>query len=64
MIWLFLATGLRPVEAHPDDDEFLAVERRPLDELVAAVENGELPDAKTQIALLKAQRYLQQHKED
>lgn len=64
VIWLFLATGLRPVEAHPDDDEFLATERRPLDELVAAVENGELPDAKTQIALLKAQRYLQQHKED
>ncbi len=52
--WLYLATGLRPTAAHPDKDEFLDVVRLPLEELTRQVLAGELPDAKTQIAVLKA----------
>lgn len=54
VIHLYLATGLHPVKAHPDADEFLEVDRIPLKELVTLVLEGKLPDAKTQIAVLKA----------
>ncbi len=58
VIYLYLATGLRATAAHPDADEFLEVERRPLDEAVRGVIAGEFPDAKTQIGLLKAYHLL------
>lgn len=54
VIYLYLATGLHKTAAHPDEDEFLHVLRRPLAELVQQVMRGELPDAKTQVAVLKA----------
>ena len=54
VIHLYLATGLHQAEAHPDEDEFLEVERRPLDLAVRQALAGEFPDAKTQIGLLKA----------
>ena len=54
VIYLYLATGLHPTEAHPDADEFLQVERMPLEALVKLALDGQLPDAKTQIAVLKA----------
>ncbi|MBQ8683124.1 MAG: NUDIX hydrolase [Clostridia bacterium] len=53
VIYLYLATGLHPTEAHPDADEFLQVERMPLEALVKLALDGQLPDAKTQIAVLK-----------
>lgn len=53
VIYLYLATGLHPVEAHPDADEFLEAERMPLEEAVALALAGGLPDAKTQTAILK-----------
>ena len=37
----------------PDDDEFLEILKIPLDEAVKMVLNGEIPDAKTQIGILK-----------
>ena len=40
-------------DSHPDDDEFLEPERLPLEEAVRRVMDGELDDAKTQIAVLK-----------
>ena len=52
-IHMYLATGLHPVEAHPDADEFLEAERMPLEEAVALALAGGLPDAKTQTAILK-----------
>ncbi len=53
IIHLYLAEGLRFGETHPDEDEFLEPERIPLAEAVRAVLAGELPDAKTQVAVLK-----------
>ncbi len=52
-IHLYLARGLDFGTAHPDEGEFLDVERIPLEKAVDMVLNGEIPDAKTQIALLK-----------
>lgn len=40
-------------EQDPDDDEFIEVERIPLDKAVKMVLQGQLPDAKTQIGILK-----------
>lgn len=53
VIHLYLATGLHPVEAHPDVDEFLEVERMPLEMLAKLALDGQLTDAKTQVAILK-----------
>ncbi len=54
VIHLYLATGLHFAEMHPDEDEFLDVLRLPLATLVERVMAGDIPDAKTQIAALKA----------
>lgn len=54
IIHLYLATGLHFAEMHPDEDEFLDVLRLPLAALVERVMAGDIPDAKTQIAALKA----------
>ena len=53
-IHLYLARGLTFCATNPDDDEFLHVEQRPLKEMVEAVMRGEVPDGKTQTAILKA----------
>lgn len=53
-IHLYLATELEFKDAHPDDDEFLEVETIPLSELYNMVMDGDIKDAKTQIAILKA----------
>jgi ADP-ribose pyrophosphatase len=55
-ISLYLAEELSFGECDPDDDEFVAVERIPLNKLVEMVMAGEIRDGKTQIAILKAAR--------
>lgn len=63
IVYLYLATGLTQSEAHLDEDEFLDVERCPLDEMVQRVMAGEITDAKTQIAILKTKLLLDSRKE-
>lgn len=63
-VYIYLATGLTAAEAHPDADEFLDVERCPLEEMVRRVMAGEITDAKTQIGILKAKLLLDSQKED
>ena len=53
-IHLYLARGLTFRAANPDADEFLNVERMPLDEAVRRVMSGELCDGKTALGLLMA----------
>lgn len=53
-LWLYLARGLSFGSMELDDDEFLDMERIPFDELVHRVMDGELRDAKTVAAVLKA----------
>lgn len=64
VVYLYLATGLTQSEAHPDADEFLDVERCPLEEMVKRVLAGEITDAKTQIGILKTKLLLDSQKED
>ena len=53
-IYMYLAEELAFGERELDSDEFLTVETAPLSELVSLVMQGEIKDAKTQIAVLKA----------
>ena len=59
VIHLFLATGLSFGRMNPDEDEFLEVERIPLEKAVQMVLDYEVPDAKTQVAVLKTWALLQ-----
>ena len=54
VIRLYLAEDLTFGERELDEDEFLDVEYIPLSELKDMVMRGEIPDGKTQIAVLKA----------
>lgn len=58
MLHLYLATGLHAGNTHPDEDEFLNLEKIPLEKLSDMVMNGEIEDGKTVIAVLKAEKYL------
>ncbi|MPM04525.1 ADP-ribose pyrophosphatase [bioreactor metagenome] len=58
-IRMYLGKGLTFHTAHLDDDEFLQLERIPLKTLVEQVLAGEIPDGKTQTAILKVW-YLEQ----
>lgn len=53
VIWMFAAKGLTFGEQHTDEDEFLSVEKIPLDTLVDMIMDGKIADAKTQTAILK-----------
>ncbi len=57
-IHMYLATGITYKNAHPDEGEFLEVEKIPLPTLVQMVMDGKIPDSKTQIAILKADKLL------
>ena len=45
-------------ESRPDEDEFLNVEKIPLDKALEMVLNNQIPDAKTQITVLKTKLLL------
>ncbi|NLO63068.1 MAG: NUDIX hydrolase [Clostridiaceae bacterium] len=58
VLYLFLATDLWKGESCPDTGEFINVHRIPLRILLRMIHNGEISDAKTIVALLKAARRL------
>lgn len=53
IIWMFAATNLSFGDTNPDEDEFLSVERIPLERAVEMILSGEIKDSKTQAAVLK-----------
>ncbi len=57
-IWLYLATRLEPADRHLDDDEVMTVERLPITEAVRRAQSGEIEDAKSICALLRADAWL------
>lgn len=59
VLHIYLARGLHPGKAHLDEGEFLNVEKHALDELVSLALAGQLPDSKTNIAVLKAKLLLE-----
>ena len=59
VLYVYLALGLHAGESHPDQDEYLNVEKVPLKELAELVMRNEIDDGKTIVAILKAEKYLQ-----
>ena len=60
--YLYLARGLTPGEAHPDETEDLAVKVVPLADAVAMSLSSEIDDAFSIIGLFRAWRYLKANK--
>lgn len=58
VLHLYLARELRQGTSHPDEGEFLNVEKMPFQELLDRVMAGEIHDAKTVAAVLKTKVYL------
>ncbi len=57
-IHLYLATGLRQGNSHPDQDEFVDVVRMPLTQALEKVMSGVFRDGKTALGLLMAARLI------
>lgn len=55
VIYMYIALDLTFGKAQPDEDEFINLCRMPLKEAVDMVLRGEIPDSKTQAAILKAE---------
>ncbi|MBQ7791954.1 MAG: NUDIX hydrolase [Clostridia bacterium] len=55
---IYYAKGLIKKEQHLDENEFLNVERYTLAELMDMVEQNQIKDAKTVVAILRLQNYL------
>ena len=54
----FLARGLYPAPLDPDADEFLNVEKLPLEQVLTMIAGAELPDSKSLAAILLAWKHL------
>lgn len=57
-IHLYLATGLRPGDTHPGEDEFVATVRVPLAEAFQKVMDGTFRDGKTALGIMMAHALL------
>ncbi len=57
-IHMYIATGLTPGERKLDEDEFLDVVKVPFNEVIEMIKKNEIPDGKTQAAILKAKLFL------
>ena len=53
IIYMYAATDLVFFAQNLDDDEFLEIEKIPFDRVMQMIKNNEIPDGKTQAAILK-----------
>ena len=58
VLHMYFARGLRHGACHPDEDEFLSVERIPFETLYQRVMAGEITDAKTVAITLKVKEII------
>ncbi|MEM8600313.1 MAG: NUDIX hydrolase, partial [Bacteroidota bacterium] len=59
VIYFFLAEDLTETEAHSEADEFVEPFRLPFAEAVAMARRGEILDAKSEVAILRAAAHLE-----
>lgn len=58
IIHLYAASSLTKTQAHPDEDEFLEVEKIHIDKAVEMIMNNEIPDGKTQALVMRVAEML------
>lgn len=56
--YIYLVTEMTPEQLPADDDEFLFIEKYPLNDVYEMINRGEIRDAKTLAALMLAKPYL------
>jgi len=56
LLHVYVALDVQPGETHPDEDEFVNVEKYRFEDLLQMVDDGKIEDAKTAIAILQAYR--------
>lgn len=61
LIHIYLATNLYEGKVNPDEGEFLEIEKHKLTKLIDMVMSNEIQDAKTVMAILKANEYLKRN---
>ena len=61
-IYMFMAEELEFGDTDLDEDEFIECERIPIDELVQMIMRGEVPDGKTQSAVMRAAHTLRERR--
>ena len=61
IIHIYLARGLSAGAHQRDDDEHLDIFEAPFEQCLSMIQNGEITDGKTIIALFFAEKYLQKH---
>ncbi|MEX1137436.1 MAG: NUDIX hydrolase [Balneolales bacterium] len=61
IIYLYAAWGLNESRQNFDPDEFLQLERMPLHEAVAMIENGQITDGKTMACIYRALSWWHKH---
>ncbi|MBO5744096.1 MAG: NUDIX hydrolase [Clostridia bacterium] len=59
IIYIYLALGLKKGKAHPDEDEFVEIEKIHINELCNMIMKNEIKDGKTIAGILKAKIYLE-----
>ncbi|MBQ7596543.1 MAG: NUDIX hydrolase [Clostridia bacterium] len=64
IIYLYLARGLTYKKQQLDEDEFVNVRKIPLDDAFRMVMNNEIPDGKTQAAIMKTYWHIKGGKRD
>ena len=57
-IYMYMAEGLKFGDTDPDEDEFIESVRIPLSELSDMIMEGKVPDGKTQVAVLRAEKII------
>ncbi len=62
LLHVYIALNVQAGESHPDENEFVNVEKYSFDELLQMLDDGKIEDAKTAIAILQAYRYFQKTK--
>ena len=58
IIYMYMAENLAFGDTDPDEDEFVETVKIPFDKALEMVMNGEIKDSKTQVMILKAEKYL------
>ena len=53
IIHLYAASGLTKTQMNPDEDEYIEVEKIPVEKAVEMVLDGEIPDGKTQALVMR-----------
>ncbi len=57
-LYIYIATDLTDGVMNPDPDEFIEIEKYPLEEAIEMIYNGEIIDGKTSVALLAYKDFL------